>query len=108
MPHTQRVVVALVSLQQDGQQWANKSYDRGLNMVPPLARGLGARVALGFTCIKLGDLCICPHSIPQHQIVPTNLRAIPNMIKNPLSGVEVLEANGTVHMVSEVVFFKWT
>ena len=104
MPHTQRVVVAFVSLQQDGQQRANKSNDRGLGMVPPLARGLGARVALGITSIKLGDLCISPHSIPQHQIVPTNLRAIPNMIKYPLPSVEVLEANGTMHMASKVVF----
>ena len=103
MPNTQRVMVAFVSLQQNGQQRANKSNDRCLGMVPPFARGLGARVALCITSIKLGDLCISPHSIPQHQIVPTNLRTIPNMIKYPLPSVEVLEANGTMHMVSEVV-----
>ena len=75
MPNTQRVMVAFVSLQQNGQQRANKSNDRCLGMVPPFARGLGARVALCITSIKLGDLCISPHSIPQHQVFYIHISA---------------------------------
>ena len=104
MTHTHRVVVAFVTLQQNRLQRTNKSNDRGLGMMPSFARCLGALVAIGFTCIKLGDLSISPHSISQHQIVPTNLRTISNMIKQSLPRVEVLKTNGTMHMVSEVVF----
>ena len=104
MTHTHRMMVTIITLQQNRLQRTNKSNDRGLSMMPSFARCLGALVAIGFTCIKLGDLSISPHSISQHQIVPTNLRTIPNMVKHPLPSVEVLEANGTMHMVSEVVF----
>ena len=104
MTHSHRVMVAIVPLQQNRLQRTNKSNDRGLGMMPSFARCLGALVAIGFTCIKLGDLSISPHSISQHQIVPTNLRTIPDMIKQSLPSVEVLKTNGTMHMVSEVVF----
>ena len=100
MTHTHRVMVTIVPLQQNRLQRTNKSNDRGLGMVPSFARCLGALVAIGFTCIKLGDLGISPHSISQHQIVPTNLRTIPNMIKDSFPSVEMLEANGTMDMVS--------
>ena len=104
MTHTHRVMVTIVPLQQNRLQRTNKSNDRGLGMVPSFARSLGLLMAIGLTCIKLGDLSISPHSISQHQIVPTNLRTIPNMVKHSLPSVEVLKANGTMHMVSEVVF----
>ena len=104
MTHTQRMMVAIVPLQQNRLQRTNKSNDWGLGMMPSFARSLGFLVAIGLTCIKLGDLSISPHSISQHQIVPTNLRTIPDMVQNPFPSVELLEANGTMHMVSEVVF----
>ena len=72
--------------------------------MPSFARCLGALVAIGFTCIKLGDLGISPHSISQHQIVPTCLRSVPNMVQHPFPSVEVFETNVTMHMVSEVIF----
>ena len=81
MTPAHRVVIAIVTLQQYWLQRAHKSNDWGLSLMPSLARGLCFSMALGFTCIELGDLCISPHSIPQHQIVPTGFRPIPHMIK---------------------------
>ena len=104
MTHSHRVMVAIVPLQQNRLQRTNKSNDRGLSMMPSFARCLGALVAIGFTCIKLGDLSISPHSISQHQIVPTNLRTVPNMIKNSFSSVKALETNGTVQEIADIFF----
>ena len=85
MTHTHRVMVAIVSLQQNRLQRTNKSDDRGLGMMPSFARGLGALVAIGITCIKLADLGISPHSISQHQIVPTHVYVY---IRRPLQSIE--------------------
>ena len=104
MTHSQRVVVTIVALQQNRLQRTNQSNDRGLGMMPSFARCLGALVAIGFTCTHLGDLSISPHFVSQHQIVPTSLRSIPNMVKDPLPRMEIFQTYWTEKEVPKVIF----
>ena len=102
MSQTKRMVGTLACKEQDKLQRAHQLHNWGLSIVPPLARSLGLLVAISLIRVHLGDF-ICPHLVSQHQVVPANLRAIPNMVKNPFPSVEVFETDGAVQKIAQIV-----
>ena len=75
-------------------------------MMPSFASGLGFGMANSLILIHFSDLCICPHTvtISYNEVMPANFRLIPDMVKNPLPSMEILQTYRTEQVVTKVIF----
>ena len=102
MPYAQRMMITGFAQQQNWSKRTTELHHRGIDSMPPLARSCKGSIWLGFFKIHGINVLGGPNIPTNKQIVPTNRRPIPDMVKNPFPAPEELEAHGAVSTITNI------